>query len=75
MPSQREVESRREFTIQNRGPGMNSVTLAHLGEPFLTTKEPGFGMGLGTFLAQIFAGIGESRWFTRLIPHLASEPQ
>jgi two-component system sensor histidine kinase RegB len=43
------------FTVRDRGHGMPPQTLAHLGEPFFTTKEPGHGMGLGTFLARVFA--------------------
>jgi two-component system sensor histidine kinase RegB len=29
--------------------------LARAGEPFFSTKEPGRGMGLGLFLARVFA--------------------
>lgn len=46
---------RLSFTVRDRGQGMTAKTLAHLGEPFFTTKEPGRGMGLGTFLARVFA--------------------
>jgi two-component system sensor histidine kinase RegB len=46
---------RLSFTVRDRGQGMTAETLAHLGEPFFTTKEPGHGMGLGTFLARVFA--------------------
>jgi two-component system sensor histidine kinase RegB len=46
---------RLSFTVRDRGQGMTAETLAHLGEPFFTTKEPGRGMGLGTFLARVFA--------------------
>lgn len=46
---------RLSFTVRDRGQGMSADTLAHLGEPFFTTKEPGHGMGLGTFLARVFA--------------------
>jgi two-component system sensor histidine kinase RegB len=47
--------NRLSFTVRDRGQGMTAQTLAHLGEPFFTTKEPGHGMGLGTFLARVFA--------------------
>lgn len=43
------------FVVRDWGQGMDAETLAHLGEPFYTTKEPGCGMGLGTFLARTFA--------------------
>ncbi len=41
-----------ELLIEDRGPGMSKETLAHAGEPFFTTKEPGAGMGLGLFLTR-----------------------
>lgn len=53
--SARSRDERLSFTVQDRGQGMTAETLAHLGEPFFTTKEPGRGMGLGTFLARVFA--------------------
>jgi len=34
------------------GKGMSPETLRRIGEPFFTTKEPGKGMGLGTFLVR-----------------------
>lgn len=40
-----------QFCIQDQGPGMSEETLRRIGEPFFTTKEPGRGMGLGSFLA------------------------
>jgi len=46
---------RLSFTVRDHGQGMTAETLAHLGEPFFTTKEPGLGMGLGIFLARVFA--------------------
>ena len=46
---------RLSFKVKDRGVGMSAVTLGRLGEPFFTTKEPGCGMGLGTFLARVFA--------------------
>lgn len=38
--------------VQDTGPGIPPDTLAHLGEPFFTTKGPGDGMGLGLFLTR-----------------------
>ena len=49
------VDGRLRFTVRDFGEGMTAETLAHLGEPFFTTKAPGKGMGLGTFLARVFA--------------------
>lgn len=44
-----------EFSFSDRGPGFPSSIQAHWGEPFSTTKSPGFGMGLGLYLARIVA--------------------
>ncbi len=44
------------FTVCDEGCGMSAETLGHIAEPFFTTKPAGKGMGLGTFLARVFAG-------------------
>jgi two-component system sensor histidine kinase RegB len=44
-----------QFIVTDRGHGMSSETLRHVGEPFFTTKTPGKGMGLGTFLVRTLA--------------------
>jgi two-component system, sensor histidine kinase RegB len=41
--------------VTDRGTGMTADTLRRAGEPFYTTKEPGRGLGLGLFLARVFA--------------------
>ena len=46
---------RLQFRVEDHGAGMSDETLRRIGEPFFTTKEPGRGMGLGTFLASAFA--------------------
>ncbi|HUA84900.1 MAG TPA: ATP-binding protein [Bryobacteraceae bacterium] len=43
------------FSIADAGPGMSEAVLRRIAEPFFTTKEPGQGMGLGTFLVRTFA--------------------
>ncbi len=43
------------FTVVDRGTGMPEEVLRRIGEPFFTTKEPGKGMGLGTFLTRALA--------------------
>ena len=43
------------FSISDRGQGMPEAVLRRIAEPFFTTKEPGKGMGLGTFLVRTFA--------------------
>lgn len=43
------------FTARDRGTGIEPSLLSRLGEPFLTTKAPGEGLGLGLFLAFRFA--------------------
>jgi len=49
------IAGRLRFTLKDSGSGMSAETLAHIAEPFFTTKSPGKGMGLGTFLARVFA--------------------
>jgi len=41
--------------VADRGAGIAPQIRAHLGEPFVTTKEPGHGMGLGLFLVRSLA--------------------
>jgi two-component system, sensor histidine kinase RegB len=43
------------FSIQDSGSGMSAETLHRITEPFFTTKSPGRGLGLGTFLVRVFA--------------------
>jgi two-component system sensor histidine kinase RegB len=43
------------FTIEDRGKGMTAEQMKRLGEPFVTTKGPQRGMGLGLFLARLMA--------------------
>ncbi|MGD0436480.1 MAG: ATP-binding protein [Bryobacteraceae bacterium] len=43
------------ISIRDRGHGMPESVLRRIAEPFFTTKEPGKGMGLGTFLVRTFA--------------------
>jgi two-component system sensor histidine kinase RegB len=43
------------FVVSDEGPGMPDHVLRRIGEPFFTTKEPGKGMGLGTFLVRTLA--------------------
>ncbi len=44
--------SQLHISVQDRGPGIPADILRRLGEPFLTTKEPGHGMGLGLFVTR-----------------------
>jgi len=41
--------------VRDSGTGMEPRVLERAGEPFFTTKEPGRGLGLGLFLARLFA--------------------
>jgi two-component system sensor histidine kinase RegB len=43
------------ISIRDHGHGMPETVLRRIAEPFFTTKEPGKGMGLGTFLVRTFA--------------------
>jgi PAS domain S-box-containing protein len=47
-----------QLTVRDTGAGMSEETLQRLGEPFFTTKPPGYGTGLG--LASAFQAIGEA---------------
>jgi two-component system sensor histidine kinase RegB len=48
-------KNRIRFVVRDEGPGMPEDVLKRIGEPFFTTKPPGQGMGLGTFLVRAFA--------------------
>jgi len=65
------------FRVRDRGIGMTPEIVQRVAEPFFTTKPPGSGMGLGAFLAYLFAqrlggsllfdsepGQGTSAWMT-----------
>ncbi len=43
------------ITVRDSGAGIPPDVLAHVGEPFFTTKSPGAGLGLGVFLARLLA--------------------
>jgi two-component system sensor histidine kinase RegB len=43
------------FSVKDDGHGMSAEVLSRVAEPFFTTKPPGKGMGLGTFLVHLFA--------------------
>lgn len=49
------------FVVEDRGPGIPFDIQAKLGEPFVTTKPPGEGMGLGLFLSFSFAELCSGR--------------
>ena len=51
----RQEGERFQFVVADNGKGMSPNTLRRIGEPFFTTKEPGKGMGLGTFLVRTLA--------------------
>jgi len=43
------------FSVTDNGHGMPEDVLRRIAEPFFTTKQPGEGMGLGTFLVRTLA--------------------
>jgi two-component system sensor histidine kinase RegB len=49
------VAGKLRFTVEDSGCGMPRETLDRVAEPFFTTKPPGRGMGLGTFLVRAYA--------------------
>jgi two-component system sensor histidine kinase RegB len=48
-------DDRLRITVEDRGTGMAEDVLQRAGEPFFTTKQAGQGLGLGLFLARVFA--------------------
>jgi two-component system, sensor histidine kinase RegB len=50
-----EIGPELSVSIRDEGHGMPETVLRRIAEPFFTTKEPGKGMGLGTFLVRTFA--------------------
>jgi len=44
-----------DFAVVDEGAGIPPEIVGRLGEPFLTTKAPGRGLGLGLFLVRAFA--------------------
>jgi two-component system sensor histidine kinase RegB len=53
-----EVAARRgalEVRVADNGPGFSDEVLAHVGEPFRTTKEAEGGMGLGLYVCSVLA--------------------
>jgi len=55
----RQSECSLVIAVRDQGHGMPPNVLRRIAEPFFTTKEPGQGMGLGTFLVRTFAeGLG-----------------
>jgi two-component system, sensor histidine kinase RegB len=53
--SARHSDSSVIVAVRDQGHGMPADVLRRIAEPFFTTKEPGKGMGLGTFLVRTFA--------------------
>lgn len=51
----RSDRGRVRFLIRDQGIGMSSDIIERVAEPFFTTKPAGQGMGLGAFLAHLFA--------------------
>jgi len=52
------------FAVHDDGAGMSEEVLQRIAEPFFTTKPPGNGMGLGTFLVRAVAeGLGGALQF------------
>lgn len=59
--SVRRVADRIQFVVDDRGGGIPAALRSRLGEPFVTTKDPGQGMGLGLFLSFAFAELCAGR--------------
>jgi two-component system sensor histidine kinase RegB len=55
MNAARSADGRIRFTVRDQGVGMSPEIIERVAEPFFTTKPAGQGMGLGAFLAHLFA--------------------
>jgi two-component system, sensor histidine kinase RegB len=55
LQAERSTEKLVRFIVRDEGQGMTQEVLERVAEPFFTTKTPGKGMGLGAFLAHLFA--------------------
>src|SRR5262249_16066838 len=55
LRAERSVRGRVRFLVRDEGSGMSREVMERVAEPFFTTKPPGQGMGLGAFLAHLFA--------------------
>lgn len=59
-------DSNLRLCVSDSGPGIDSATLARLGEPFFTTKTTGTGLGLAVVQAVVRAHQGELRLRSRV---------
>jgi two-component system sensor histidine kinase RegB len=55
ISAHRSNAGRLRFLVRDEGRGMSAEVMERVAEPFFTTKPPGQGMGLGAFLAHLFA--------------------
>ncbi len=55
LGARRSDYGRVRFLVRDEGIGMTREVIERVAEPFFTTKAPGQGMGLGAFLAHLFA--------------------
>jgi two-component system, sensor histidine kinase RegB len=80
------TDSTLRIVVRDQGHGMPANVLRRIAEPFFTTKEPGKGMGLGTFLVRTFAESlggrvlfdsvpGDGTTATLELPFVSSQPK
>src|SRR5205814_8965377 len=74
-----------QVTICDHGPGIGAGTLAHVCEPFFTTKGPGVGTGLGLHISNnvvlrhggeinVESEAGRTCFIVTLPPHIPTQP-
>lgn len=61
-----------QMAVSDTGTDMDSETMAHMCEPFFTTKDPGKGTGLG--LATIYGIVKQSGGWVRVLASQAEGP-